>query len=95
MLPNADTLDLESEFDSDNAGEGSDNEEYNNHIHNILSYKQVHEQYSPTQNYLESDHKYQWVSGEKLYDEILTNEYLLKDSDIKKIRSSYLTNRVI
>jgi len=37
---------------------------------------------------LENDHKYEWASGEKVYDKIPVNEYLLKESDIKKISSS-------
>jgi len=49
MLPIADTSDLESELDSNDEGNENDNEEYSNKIYNILSYKQIHEQYSRTQ----------------------------------------------
>jgi len=87
MLPIADTSDLESELDSND--EGNENDEYSNKIYNILSYKQIHEQYSLTQKNFENDHKYEWASEEKVYlwMNIPMNEYLLKESDIKKIFS--------
>jgi len=88
MLPIADSSDLESELDSNDKGNENNNEEYSNKIYNILSYKLIYEQYSPTQKNLENDHKYEWASGEKLYDKIPVNEYLLKESNIQKISSS-------
>lgn len=88
MLPQADTSDLESESDSNNEENESDDEERSNEIHNILSYKQIHAQYLPTQKNLEDDHKYDWEKGEKVYNEIPVNEYLLKESDKKKISST-------
>lgn len=85
ILPDADNSDLESESDSDG---DIDDEEYTDHVCNILSYKQICKHYSTDQKYLEKEHEYNWILGEKNYDDIPKNEYLLKDSDKMKIRNS-------
>jgi len=92
FVPDADNSDIESEFDGDSEIENfsddvdADDENFNR-IQNILSYKQIMNQYSITQKKLQEDHVYSWVIGEKIYDDIPSNQYLLKDSDQKRIQN--------
>jgi len=44
-------------------------------------------QYSTTQKKLQEDHVYRWVIGEKIYDDVPSNQYLLKDIDQKRIQN--------
>lgn len=45
------------------------------------SYAKKHEEYNNSQRKLEENHEYVWLSGEQIYENALTNEILLSDSD--------------
>lgn len=85
VMPSANDSDMESDLFSD---DDLSDKEISNEIENVLSYKQIVNNYSTDQKYLEENHEYNWTLGEKMYDEILKNEYLLTDKQRNQILAS-------
>lgn len=54
------------------------------------SYGQMTKNYTESQKKLEENHEYDWINGEKIYGEPLTNTILLSDNDRKNILASSL-----
>ena len=52
------------------------------------SYSKIYDNYNNSQKKLEETHNYNWIEGEKIYENPLVNEILLKDADRKKILNS-------
>ncbi|XP_066598905.1 piggyBac transposable element-derived protein 3-like [Prorops nasuta] len=88
VMPCANDSDVDSDWFSD---DDLSHKEISNEIENVLSYKQIVNNYSIDQKYLEEKHKYKWTSGEKMYDEVLKNEYLLTDKQRNHILASSST----
>lgn len=83
--------------DSDDGSEDGDIEENSDWIVRVTdmipskSYEKVLDQYTEDQKKLEPNHLYEWLEGEKKFDESPTNEIMLSESTIKKIRNASLT----
>lgn len=87
LIPDPNTSDIEDESEGD--GTDSDNESENCDVGDkVMSYRQVYNNYSNNQKYLEKDHQYSWADTEKVYPDAISNEYLLKESDQKAIYNS-------
>lgn len=86
LLPDADNSDAEVEFQDDD--EDSEIETEGVDEHTIMSYRQVYDEYSKGQKFLEGSHQYSWADGEQAYNNQLKNEYFLKNNDKKIISES-------
>lgn len=91
LIPNPNTSDVEDESDGDSDSENSNHSDIEDIENEILSYRKVFENYNETQKYLENNHEYKWVDGEKSYHNVLSNEYLLAEKDKKYVRVHLLS----
>ncbi|XP_058796982.1 ribosomal RNA processing protein 36 homolog [Phymastichus coffea] len=80
--------DDENEDNADENDDADDENDVQEIVEKLLSYHEVKKSYSNTQKRLQEDHVYDWTDGEKKYDEIPSNKYLLKDKDRKMIANS-------
>lgn len=83
----SENLDSESDFECDSEWDtDSENSPENSEIPKV-SYHQVLENYEENQSKLKPDHNYEWVNGEKKYDQNLQNEILLSEKIKSQIRN--------
>ncbi|XP_058792563.1 piggyBac transposable element-derived protein 3-like [Phymastichus coffea] len=80
--------DDENEDNADENDDADDENDVQEIVEKLLSYHEVKKSYSNTQKRLQEYHVYDWTDGEKKYDEIPYNKYLLKDKDRKMIANS-------
>lgn len=82
LLPNLNTSDVEDDFESENDDDDIENDNYESEkifFDNEMSHREVFENYTENQKYLEKNHEYRWVEGKKRYNDKLINEYLLTE----------------
>ncbi|XP_058789591.1 piggyBac transposable element-derived protein 3-like [Phymastichus coffea] len=95
----AELINLPNPDDSGDSDEESDNEDFHSsnldgNIEDFLSqytYRKISKCYRDDQTKLENEHVYQWVDGEKIYNNDIQNELLLSNTEKAKICiSSYV-----
>ena len=86
--------DSSSSPSSDKSGASTDNKgNINSHvIHQVQSYRKVSANYNANQKKMEDGHAYQWIDGEAKYDDDLSNNVLLSQTDKKKKLASSPTD---
>ncbi|XP_058810548.1 piggyBac transposable element-derived protein 3-like [Phymastichus coffea] len=76
--------DVETESNDDDENEDDEDESDLTNSLQLTSFRTVLDGYDSKQKKLEPDHKYDWMTGECTYNDIMTNDILLIVSDMQK-----------